>query len=269
MTTAVTAPQAILQSLEQRFGAAPGPRITELIKPPGGAGERTSPFTVVLLDSGAAGLCWNLLDDPDQAAAYDALDPQAFCGRPALEVAAELLAAPRQRRIVGYAAVNALSQQLFLGGDPQVDTDLDLLDALAIDEPDHVGLVGYAPPVVRSLRGRAGQITVLEQRPDAKLPRDVAAASSPAGLSACDKLLVTSTTLLNDTFDTIAAATAGARARGLYGPGAGILPDALFAGGFTAVGGTLVTDAAALAERQRAGKRWGDAKRKFVLVRSG
>jgi uncharacterized protein (DUF4213/DUF364 family) len=129
-----------------------------------------------------------------------------------------------------------------------------------------VGVVGDAPPLVKELAAAAGELVVVQRRSSPSVRENVTRTDDALALAGCDKVLVTSTTLLDDSFEEIDRITRGARFRALYGPGAGILPDAIFARGFQAVAGTLILDGAAFARRQRAGEKWGDAKRKFVVT---
>lgn len=255
----------ILASLEQSYRARRVPRVAEVIAPPGRGGERVSPFTVVLLEDGAAGVCYNLLEESDRPA-YDALELAAFRGSDALALARELDAEERARRIVGYAACVALSQACFLAGEPSADTEADLVELAAIGPADRVGLVGYAPPFARELSARGARLVVLE-REGVPAREGLEAADSARDLAGCQVVLITSTALLDDSFAEIEALTRGARFRALYGPGAGILPEALFRHGLDALGGLLIEDGRALAARQREGRPWGDAKRKMVLRR--
>ena len=259
--------RALWDSVAARFPSREEtPRLAELVKPPGGAGERVSPFTFVRLEDDTLGVSWNLLDDDAQRVAYDDLADAGFRGRPAGELAELFLAVDRPTRIIGYACLNALCQILVREGRVRTRADVDLLDLMAPGPDDHVGLVGFSPPLVRKLSQRAGRVTVLEKEPrEAKQP-NVTVSPEPAALAPCTKILVTSTTLLNDSFLTIDAVTKSAEFRALYGPGAGILPDLFFARGYAALAGIRVLDPALLLERQRAGKKWGDAKEKCLLV---
>lgn len=245
----------------------PTPQVTHLIRPPSGGAERVSPFTLVLLDNGRAGLSWNLLDDDESRNRYDSVMADLVVGD-AIELARDLVHDDIVRRIVGYAACSALSQTLILSrNQQQIDTEGDLLDLLAASPDDHVGLVGYSPRLVKALVGSGTRVTVLERRQVTKRD-DVTVGDDPQLLADCDKVLFTSTTLLNDTFDELERITSAATFRALYGPGAAILPDPFFELGFHAIAGTLITDPPTLAERQRQGERWGGAKTKFVLARS-
>jgi uncharacterized protein (DUF4213/DUF364 family) len=87
----------------------------------------------------------------------------------------------------------------------------------------------------------------------------------PAELQSCDKVLATSTVLLNGTLDAVLANCAKASQIALIGPGAGCLPGPLFARGVTAVGGLWVVDAPGLIAALTRGESWGRLARKFVL----
>jgi uncharacterized protein len=258
--------QELLDSIEARYEGRTLPRVAEVIPPPGGSGEEVSPFTLVMLEEGTVGPCWNLLERPEHLAQYRALDARAYQGRPALEVARELLEDDRARRIVGYAACNALSQALFLSGVFPVDRS-DLLDLAGVDASDDVGLVGYTPPLLGQLADRAGQVLVLEREGEMPERDGVKVARSPADLARCDVVLITSTSLLDDSLLELERVTRRARFRAIYGPGAAIVPDALFARGIDAIAGMLITDGPTLAERHRRGQLWGDTKHKFVVTR--
>lgn len=268
----------LLDSLEGQLRGRAAPGVRAIHRPPGGSAEPTSPFTVVELDSEpmAMGLSYNLLEDGSARARYDALDLHALAGEgDALSLARRVLGSDPAQRVVGYAACHALSQLLLrdgAAGEGLRETERDLAEVLEPGPADHVGMVGHTPRMVRRFEAAgAGTITVLERRgrePDAAEACGAAVTTAPAELAACNKVLITSTTLLNDTFDAIERATRGAALRALYGPGAGVLPHALFGRGIDAVGGMVVTNPAELVRRQLAGERWGDARRKVVWLRA-
>ena len=276
--------QELLQSLEGHFAGRSAPSVLAIHPPPGGSDEGTSPFTLVVLDTEpkAAGLSYNLLEDPEGRARYDALDLAALVSRgDALQLAREVLDDDPATRVVGYAACHALSQLVLrergaqrVPSDrpPWRESEEDLVQLLRLHAADHVGLVGVALRIVRSLDAAgAGPVTVLE-RPTraAEIARAGGATltTAPGDLARCNKVLITSTNLHNGTFDDLEQQSRGAEHRAVYGPGAGVLPDVFFARGIDAVAGLVVTDAETLVRRQLGGKKWGDAKRKLVLTRA-
>ena len=118
--------RAILESIREQYAHRPTPTVREVIPPPDGASEKVSRFTLVWLSDGSLGASWNLLESPEDRGAYDAQGLEAWRGRDALEAAAELLRPERVRRILGFAAVGALSQGLFQDGAFRPDTATDL-----------------------------------------------------------------------------------------------------------------------------------------------
>jgi hypothetical protein len=77
--------------------------------------------------------------------------------------------------------------------------------------------------------------------------------------------------LLNDTLDAVLAACTRARHRAfaLIGPGAGCLPDALFARGVTLLGGTWIESPAGFKAALASGAPWSAFARKFALDAAG
>ena len=93
---------------------------------------------------------------------------------------------------------------------------------------------------------RGARLTVLELRADlAGAHPGFEVTLDPAALRTCDKVLMTSTVLLNDSLDAVLAQCRQARAVAMIGPGAGCLPEPLFARGITALGGTVLSNSSA------------------------
>ena len=86
-------------------------------------------------------------------------------------------------------------------------------------------------------------------------------------LAHCNKVLSTSTVLLNDTLDAILERCRDAERFALIGPGAGCLPDPLFARGVTLLGGSWIVNPAGFKAALQAGNAWGGFARKFAIGR--
>ena len=140
--------RAIVHSLEQAFAGHAVPRLSELVIPPAGSDDRRSPFTFVILDEGSVGISWNLLEEDQERARFDGLPGDHLAGRGALEVAAGFASDDRLERILGYAACNALSHHLYRQGRLEPEFDVDLFDLAQLSPEDHLGIVGYSPPLV-------------------------------------------------------------------------------------------------------------------------
>jgi hypothetical protein len=257
--------------LLERFAArAPLPRVRALHLPPAGlvntmAGE----FCAIELDDGSLGLSYVLLDASTRRLVANGGDPGlGLEGADALALARWFTGDPGARRALGFAAVNALTRCLFdrAGFVPGASTDS--IGMLAPQATDHIGMIGLFPPLVRGIVKAGARLTVAELRADLAGERDGYRVTTDRDeLAACDKVIATSTLLLNDSLDTMLAACSQARSFALIGPGAGCLPDPLFARGVTLVGGTWITDGAAFRAALAIGAPWTAAARKAAIRR--
>ncbi|MDO8347410.1 MAG: DUF364 domain-containing protein [Rugosibacter sp.] len=257
-----------LVAAAKRIDATLGPaRIESVVLPPllvdpGQMGE----FCAVQLDDGSIGVAFALFDDT-----LDALyrrDPAVtFRGRAAVDVAAGYGGDDGALRTLGLATINALTQRLFARAGFVPDAAVDSFGTLALTAGDRLGMVGFFPPLVAKARALDVPVTVLELKPE--LVREepgLTVTLDAARLAGCNKIVSTSTLLLNDTFELLAPRFRAAQAVALVGPTAGCLPDPLFAAGVTAVGGSRVVAADAFLARCAAGERWGETTRKFTLT---
>ncbi|MDZ7592690.1 MAG: DUF364 domain-containing protein [Rubrivivax sp.] len=260
--------------LRQAFAGRAVPRVKALHLPPvPWAGTRDGEFGALELDSGALGLSYVLLDDTlatlAQAGAAvqgaDALDVASWWVEGAVQGRAGVGAA---RRALGFAAVNALTRELFDRAGFVPPAAADSIGGLAPQSGEHIGMVGFFPPLVKQVTAHGARLTVLELRADLAGKREgFSITLDPAELAGCTQVLCTSTVLLNHTLEGVLAACRSARHIALVGPGAGCLPDGLFARGVTLLGGTWVLDAVAFRNALAAGAPWGRATRKFALTR--
>ena len=142
-------------------------------------------------------------------------------------------------------------------------------DRLRPTEREHVGMVGFFPPLVKQVTAHGARLTVLELRADlAGEHPGFHVTLNPAELRTCSKVLCTSTTLLNHTLPEVLRHCTQARQVALIGPGAGCLPDVLFAHGVTTLAGSWIVNGPAFAQALRSGAPWGTHARKFTLNRS-
>jgi len=118
---------------------------------------------------------------------------------------------------------------------------------------DHVGMVGLFTPLLKQVTAAGAQLTVIELNPDYAGHYDgYRVTLDAAALEDCNKVLSTSTILLNHTVDDMLAHCRKARRIVLIGPSAGCLPEPLFARGVTVVGGSWITDRAGFIDALRA-----------------
>lgn len=264
MSTVAADLLALLERLAAEAG--PLPRVAALhLPPPAADGTRDGEFCAVELDDGSLGLSFVLLGDT-LATLRGPLGTE-LAGLPALQLAQRYARDTGARRALGFAAVNALTRHLYDRAGYAPPPAGGSIGDLDLRPDDRVGMVGLFPPLVPQVLATGARLTVVELRPDLAGPRDGWHVTLDAGeLAGCNKILSTSTVLLNDTLDDVLAQCRNAERVALIGPGAGCLPDPLFARGVTQFGGSWVVDAAAFKAALAEGRPWGGATRKFVVT---
>lgn len=228
-------------------------------------GRKQSAFCALELDDGTIGLAYvglgdvrNDLSALDTVRGGDPLDLLRGCAQP--EGAA---------RVLGFATANALTRWLFDRAGFVPPASRDSLGGIAAAPGVRVGMVGLFLPLIDRVVQAGADLTVLELPPE--VPGDRGGwrlTLEPRDLAACSVVLCTSTVLLNDTLDEVRTACRAARSFVLIGPGAGCLPDPLFARGVTRLGGSWVLEPAAVVAALQDGRTWTEHVRKFELDRA-
>lgn len=256
--------------LERFAGHAPLPKVRALHLPPAAmANTKAGEFCAIELEDGSLGLSYVLLDASTKNLVANAGAPGlGLEGADALAVARWFTGTPGARRALGFAAVNALTRCLFdrAGYRPGPSPDsIGMLDPVA---GDHIGMIGLFPPLVDGIVDSGARLTVVELRADLAGERaGYRVTLDRNALVPCNKVVATSTLLLNDSLDAMLSVCANARRFALIGPGAGCLPDPLFARGVSLLGGTWITDREAFLAALAAGESWTAAARKVAIGR--
>ena len=261
-----------LLALLERFGARTAlPKVRGLLLPPSAvptsiAGE----FCAIELDDGSLGLSYVLLDESTRRLVAQRGDPSlGLEGADALAVARWFSDEPGARRAIGFAAVNALTRCLFDRAGFVPGASGDSIGMLAPQPTDHIGMIGLFPPLVRQIVQAGARLTAVELRSDLAGERDGYRVTTDRNeLASCNKVIATSTLLLNGTLDAMLAACSKAQSFALIGPGAGCLPDPLFDRGVTLLGGTWITDREAFRAAVTAGESWTAAAHKVAIHRT-
>ena len=264
----------LIAELERATAGHSIPRVRALhLPPPEAAESRNGEFCALELDDGALGLSYVLLGGIlPRLAASD--DPHTIVGMDALQLAREF-ASPTAgaggdaeiRRTLGFAAANALSRTVMerMGFAPP--RAIDSIGGIDPQAGDHVGMVGLFTPLLKQVTAAGAQLTVIELNPDYAGHYDgYRVTLDAAALEDCNKVLSTSTILLNHTVDDMLAHCRKAQRIVLIGPSAGCLPDPLFARGVTVVGGSWITDRAGFIDALRRGESWSGFAYKFALA---
>jgi uncharacterized protein (DUF4213/DUF364 family) len=259
----------LVSRLERFAQHSPLPRVRALHLPPAAAGiGRDGEFCALELDDGSIGLSYVLLDDALAQLSADG-GGAGLAGADPLALARQYAEGRGVRRVLGYAAVHALTTCLFARAGYAPDATVDSIGLIDPQPGDHVGMIGLFRSLVERIVQSGARLTVVELKPE--LAGDHAGyrvTLDAEQLRVCNKLLSTSTILLNDTVDRIVACGARAERFAVIGPGAGSLPDPLFERGITLLGGTRVVDRAAFIDALRAGAPWGRSARKVAIRRA-
>ena len=254
------------------------PRVAQLHVPrrPDTTGEHDAEFCAIELEDGAFGLSYVLLGDTLQAllATHGSAPGAPLAGADAMVLAQRLADGSEVERAIALAAINALTDSVWrrVGYEPPPAGNS--LGDVVLGPQDHLGMIGFFPPLVQRVADAGGRLSVVEMNPEMVARQherypNITIGLDRALLAPCNLVVGTSTMLLNHTLDQMLAAAPLATRFAVIGPSAGLWPDALFERGVTLLGGTLVTDPAAFAAAMAAGESWSSATRKFAIARDG
>ena len=240
------------------------PPIEAIFLPPfyQGGQPKEAEFMALKLAGGATGISYVLLPDKE-AKAYTALQPSNFVGQNPRGYALEFGNDDPLKEMISLAAINAICQHVMRETDFPVDSATDSLGLLSVSAGDKLGMIGLFFPLIKSIKKAGADLVVIEKKehliqkyPELPITLDV------TKLNTCNKVLCTSTTILNNSLDEILSHCAPDAWVSIIGPTAGYFPDPLFNRGVDVVGGRVVKDGELFLQLLTEQKRWGEATRK-------
>ena len=266
--------QALLAQLEaiaQRWPPAPVVRLHLPLQSPTDQ-PHDAEFCAIELADGGFGLSYVLLGDTlhDLLRGHGPSAPLA--GADPMALARRLTGGGSVERALALAAINAMTDAVWRRVGYQPPPAGNSLGDITLAAHDHLGMIGFFPPLVRRIAAAGGRLSVVElnaemvARQRERFP-GVHITLERAALAECNLVVGTSTMLLNDTLDAMLAAAPQASRFAVIGPSAGLWPDALFERGVTLLGGTRVLDPAAFRDAMAAGESWSSATQKFAIDR--
>jgi uncharacterized protein (DUF4213/DUF364 family) len=244
-----------LTQLETFAAHGPLPRIKALHLPPAGGGaDGKGEFCALELEDGSLGLSYVLLGDT-----LDRLrgggESHGLTGADPLALARRYADADSYEKTLGFAAANALTRCLFDRAGFRPDASGDSIGQIDPQPGEQIGMIGLFRPLLGRILQSGARLTVVELKPELAGEADGYRVTLDAEeLAACGKVVSTSTLLLNDTLDRMLGCCRNARWFAMVGPGAGCLPDALFARGVTLLGGSWITDSAGFVDALKRGE---------------
>ncbi|RLC11280.1 MAG: hypothetical protein DRI24_19025 [Deltaproteobacteria bacterium] len=237
------------------------PPISNIFFPPfyKGGQPKDAQFMAISLEGGAAGISFVLLPD-EKMEEYTELHPSDFVEKNPCEFALEFGNDDPIKEMISLASINAICQHVIKETNFTVDSATDSLGLVSVSAGDRVGMVGLFFGLIQTIKKAGGELVVIEKQdqliqkyPNLPITMDV------TKLSTCNKILCTSTTILNNSLDEILVHCSPDAFVSIIGPTAGYFPDPLFARGVDVVGGRVVKNGAPFLQLLAERKRWGDA----------
>lgn len=271
--------QALLAQLEhiaQVWPPAPVVRLHLPLQSPT-AQAHDAEFCAIELADGGFGLSYVQLGDTLHALLRGHADNAGHAplnGANPMALARQLIGGASVERALALAAINAMTDAVWRRVGYQPPPAGNSLGDITLGADDHLGMIGFFPPLVHRIAEASGRLSVVEMnaemvaRQRERFP-GVHITLERTALAECNLVVGTSTMLLNDTLDAMLAAAPRARRFAVIGPSAGLWPDALFERGVTLLGGTQVVDPAAFRDAMAAGESWSSATQKFAIARDG
>lgn len=240
------------------------PPIADVFLPPfhTGGQPKDAQFMAIRLEGGATGISYVLLPD-DRESEYSALRREDLTGQNPGGFALKFGSDNPVHQMLAMAATNAICQHVMKVTGFPVDSATDSLELLSISPGDRIGMVGLFSGLIKTIGEAGADMVVIEknkrlirQFPDLHITPD------PAALETCNKILSTSTVVLNGSLDGILSHKSPGAFVAVVGPTAGYFPDPLFARGVDVVGGRIVNDGELFFRLLAEKRRWRDTTRR-------
>ncbi len=212
-------------------------------------------FTGIKLSSGHGGLCFTPIKSIPEAvccpsSARAMPSSGKLEGRKAVRFLDEMLGGNPLKKTMGIAVLNGLSS-LYWERNPfetyRIRAGIDPLDEMVIPATGYTLVVGALVPAIKALKRQGKPFGILELDPSTLRGDEMDFLVSPENVSEAvakaDLLVVTGTTLINDTLEGLLKLRRPGAKVILVGPTASMLPGAFFKRGVSVIAGVMVTDA--------------------------
>lgn len=212
-------------------------------------------FTGVKLNTGEGGLCFTPIKSIPEAVCCPSsaqLMPASgrLEGRAAIQFMNDMFNGSPLKKTMAIAVLNALSSACWKKKKPEtyrIRTGADPIDEMVIPNDGFFVVVGALVTALKKLKQRNKPFAVLELDPSTlksdELEYFVPFAKAHEVVPKADLLVITGTTLINDTLEGLLEKRKPGAEIIVVGPTASMLPEAFFRRGVTRIGGVMVTDA--------------------------
>ncbi|MCL2281529.1 MAG: DUF364 domain-containing protein [Dehalococcoidia bacterium] len=210
-------------------------------------------FSGVKLSNGQGGVCFTPVKEiPEAVCCPSSAKAMPLSGRLSGRSAAEYLADLEHdnilRKTLAIATLNALSATYWsrqTAHKYEITTGKDAFDDLEIPDSGKTVVIGALVPILKKLIAAEADFKVLEMDSrtlkSKELEHFAPAAEMSRYVPQADLLVITGTTLINDTLPSILEIAKPGAKIVVAGPTASMLPEAFFKYGVTILGGILVT----------------------------
>jgi uncharacterized protein (DUF4213/DUF364 family) len=208
-------------------------------------------FTAVQLSSGYCGLANTGIDQlscctRDRKKDFGDFSPGKISGKKLIELFSQNLDS-KILDIIRLAAINAVSAALIDKFNYTVIADKDPIELIDLGGDKTVCVVGAFHTYIRNIADTSAKLIILELNENA-IPEEfrkyyIPAANTADVFQKSDVIIITGSTLANNTIDDILQKLPKNKKVILVGPTAGLIPDILFQHGIDIIGSTRVLDA--------------------------
>jgi len=241
------------------------PRIKDIIVPKKVSNQQNSNFAAIALEDNTIGIIFINLSHDVKNNFYN-LNSNYYKGMQTSVLAQMFESKDLFSKSLGLGGINAISQFLLKRSDFYFEDASDSLGLLEIDKDDIVGMVGFFPPLVKHIETIGNRLIVIEKKKELiKKGLNWRVTLDPSELKLCNKVLITGTTLLNETIDEILQFSKDAEKLSMIGPTAGFLPDPLFKRGIENLGGTRVIDSKLFLHSLENNIKWAGSAKKYII----
>ena len=229
--------------------------------------NKKSNFGAIQLDNGSTGIFFIGLDKTFHKSAQK-VDLKSLAKMDPLGLVSKITSQDIFDRTIALGTINAISHFLFNQTNFQFTYSANILTVMNIQPDDIIGMVGYFPPLVKRITNIGSQLIVVELKEELiKKTSKWEITLDKEKLRECNKIICTSTTIINNTLEDILEFTRDADLFALIGPTAGFLPDPVFKRRIDILGGSIVNNSQLFYDRIIQGERWGDSVSKFVIIK--
>jgi len=203
-------------------------------------------FTGTMLEDGSCGFCFSVFNqDPLSSCEY--LNTQKAIEK--LDIIKILQFATNSEmnleRIIGISTLNAISQYILKHApeDYEIRFNTDPITHMTIHQSDKVVMIGNIGTFLLQLQKITKSVVIIDDRSgDLESSYLRSPENMKSDLQDADVVLITGSSLVNNTLENLLKTIVNAREIAIVGPSAGFVPDPLFARGVTMVCGMQVLD---------------------------